>query len=163
MTLVTLNSIVNTFIDHHESITGQPPHHSSQRFYELIAEMANVHSNKSADYGRSDDPFFNVRSSTEWGMPAWVGAMLRGTDKIKRLQQFAASGSLKNESAHDSFIDLANYCIIAAVLMEEEDQRTPLYQDALTQLREAVTDFYDERNVVTFPYNPNAHNESTND
>ena len=48
-----------------------------------------------------------------------MGALVRGTDKIKRLQKFAREGQLANESVEDSFRDLAVYAIIGLVLYEE--------------------------------------------
>ena len=44
---------------------------------------------KQDDYGRGNDPFANVRASSDWGIPAWVGSMVRLNDKVKRLQSFA--------------------------------------------------------------------------
>jgi hypothetical protein len=45
--------------------------------------------------------------------------MVRANDKIKRLQKYAREGNLSNESARDSFMDLAVYALIALVLHEE--------------------------------------------
>ena len=104
---------------------AQPPHrppvrHSnSERFHTILKELGDLHDKKSADYGREDDPIANVRASVEWGVPAWVGAMIRATDKVFRLQTFARKGALSNESMQDSLRDLASYAIIALVLWEE--------------------------------------------
>ena len=46
-------------------------HPSSARFHEILAELGERHDRKQADYGRSHDPFANVRASEEWGMPGW--------------------------------------------------------------------------------------------
>ena len=95
-------------------------HHGSERFHQVLKEMGELHDRKQADYGRPDDPFANVRGSQDWGVPAWVGAMVRANDKVRRLQQYARTGSLANEGARDSFMDLAVYAIIGLVLWEEE-------------------------------------------
>ncbi len=95
-------------------------HRSSKRFHELLDEMGVLHDKKSRDYGAVDDPFSNVRQSASWGMPAWVGAMVRLNDKVVRLQAFATRGELANESAIDSMMDIAVYALIARVLYEEE-------------------------------------------
>lgn len=95
-------------------------HPNSARFHEILGELAELHDRKQADYGRGDDPFANVRASHEWGVPGWVGAMIRGNDKIRRLQSLIANGKLENESAEDSLRDLAVYSIIALVLFEQE-------------------------------------------
>ncbi|MGH8522888.1 MAG: hypothetical protein ACREXY_01295, partial [Gammaproteobacteria bacterium] len=52
-------------------------------------------------------------------VPEWVGAMIRATDKVRRLQTFARKGSLSNEGAEDAFLDLAVYAIIGLVLFRE--------------------------------------------
>jgi hypothetical protein len=91
----------------------------SQRFHELLEEIGALHDKKQADYGKDTDPFANVRASDEWGLAPWVGAMIRLNDKVKRLQTFARKGSLKNESAKDSMLDIAVYALIAYVLYEQ--------------------------------------------
>ena len=96
--------------------------YSSDRFHELLKELGTLHKKKGADYGKEDDPFSNVRSAKEWGIAPWVGAMIRLNDKVKRLQKLAQRGSLVNESARDSFLDIAGYALIAHVLYEQEEQ-----------------------------------------
>lgn len=95
-------------------------HPNSARFHELVEEIAALHDRKQADYGADDDPFANVRASKEWGVSAWVGALIRLNDKVKRLQSFVRKGSLANESAEDSMRDIAVYALIALVLYEQE-------------------------------------------
>ncbi len=100
--------------------TSPSLHPSSKRFHELLEEAGELHDQKQRDYGLSSDPFANVRASADWDMPAWVGAMIRATDKIKRLQSLVKTGELSNEGAVDSFMDLAVYALIACVLYEED-------------------------------------------
>lgn len=95
-------------------------HPASVRFHEVLGQLAALHDQKRRDYGRDDDPFANVRASSDWGMPAWVGAMVRATDKVRRLQTFAKTGQLANEGVTDAFLDLAVYAVIGLVLFEEE-------------------------------------------
>lgn len=97
-------------------------HPASQRFHELLQESGALHDLKQRDYGTDSDPFFNVRSSEEWGVDPWVGAMVRATDKIRRLQAYVRNGTLKNESVEDSLRDLAVYSLIALVLWEEQHE-----------------------------------------
>ena len=92
----------------------------SERFYELLKEIGELHARKQADYGTNEDPFANVRGAAEWGTAPWVGAMIRATDKVRRLQKYARTGKLSNEGARDSFMDLAVYALIALILWEEE-------------------------------------------
>lgn len=103
-----------------ELVDGLPKRHpASARFHEILSELGDLHDRKQADYGRGNDPFSNVRSSEEWGVLGWVGALVRGTDKLRRLQSLLRKGKLENESAEDSLRDLAVYSIIALVLFEE--------------------------------------------
>jgi hypothetical protein len=95
-------------------------HPNSARFHEILKDLADLHDKKQQDYGRGDDPFANVRASSEWGVESWIGAMIRATDKIRRLQSLTLNGKLENEAAEDSFKDLAVYSIIALVLFEQQ-------------------------------------------
>ena len=99
------------------TVNGDP------RFHALLEEIGALHDKKQADYGREEDPFANVRASVDWGVPAWVGALIRGTDKVKRLQKAARSGTLANESVEDSMMDLMVYAGIALILYREEQRR----------------------------------------
>ena len=94
-------------------------HPKSERFYRILGELALLHIRKSRDYGTEEDSFANIRGSKEWGVEPWVGAMIRATDKVLRLQKFAREGRLANEAVEDSFRDLAVYAVIALVLYEE--------------------------------------------
>lgn len=107
----TLGAILRSNIERHPN---------SARFHELLRQAGELHDLKQADYGRGNDPFANVRATEEWGLPAWLGAMVRANDKIRRLQTFAQKGELANESVIDAFMDLAVYALIARVLYEEE-------------------------------------------
>lgn len=101
------------------------------RFLDILDEIKALHEKKSFDYGTDRDALANMRASTAWGVPAWVGTMIRANDKIIRLQSLINNGELANESARDSLIDLASYAIIALVLMEE-DEEDPFCLDDLS-------------------------------
>ena len=92
------------------------------RFHAVLKELGELHDKKQADYGRDDDPFANIRSTEEWGLDAWAGAMMRANDKMKRLQSFARKGVLANESVQDSLLDIAVYAIIASILYTEQSK-----------------------------------------
>src|SRR5271166_4599289 len=89
-------------------------------FLKILDEMRELHERKSAEYGQSEDAFTNVRSSKAFGVPPWVGVMIRAHDKMIRVQSFLQNGSLKNESLEDSLMDLAAYAVIALALRREE-------------------------------------------
>lgn len=91
------------------------------RFHALLKQIGELHDKKQEDYGRKGDPFANVRASADWGIPAWIGTMVRANDKIKRLQSFARNGKLANEGVEDSLMDIAVYSLIALVLFREDN------------------------------------------
>ena len=93
-------------------------HPNSARFHEILETVGQLHDKKQKDYGSGDDPFANVRATERWGMPAWIGAMMRANDKVVRLQSFVQNGTLANEGVEDSLLDIAVYSIIALVLFE---------------------------------------------
>ena len=103
------------------AVDAKVRHPKSQEFHDILATLADLHDQKQKDYGKDGDPFANVRQSEEWGMPAWVGCMVRANDKIKRLQTAAIKGELANESAEDAFMDLAVYAVIGLVLYREDN------------------------------------------
>lgn len=92
------------------------------RFLRALREMGWLHQKKGADYGRTGDSFANVRAAQQWGVPAWVGAMVRANDKIVRLQAAAFGSKLQNEGVEDSLIDLACYAVIALILFREQSE-----------------------------------------
>jgi hypothetical protein len=104
-------------------------HPLAQRFHDILVEIGELHDLKQKDYGRDDDPFANVRSSEKWDVPAWTYAMMRIEEKCHRLQALRRNGRLANESAKDSFRDLAVYALIAEVLFEEGNNKLKPYTD----------------------------------
>lgn len=105
----------------------------SKTFKGILREMGEVHDRKQKDYGKDDDPLHNVRSSTEWGVPAWLGTMIRATDKVRRLQTYARTGKLANEGVEDAFLDLAVYSILALILFREEQNTLPPKEEILAR------------------------------
>ena len=92
----------------------------SLEFHEELKELGALHDKKQQDYGTDADPFANVRAAEEFGVPAWLGCLIRMNDKMTRLKNFAKKGSLSNESVEDSLRDLAVYSLIALLLYREE-------------------------------------------
>lgn len=99
-------------------------HPASARFLEILGELGSLHERKQRDYGRADDPFANVRAGSAFGVPAWIGCMIRAHDKIVRIQAAArntlehGAPELANEALEDSLRDLAVYAVIGLVLLE---------------------------------------------
>ena len=94
------------------------------RFHALLKEIADLHDRKQEDYGTDGDPFANVRGSMDWGVPPYVGALVRLGDKVHRLKSFVKTGHLANEGVEDSLMDMAVYSLIALVLYREETNGT---------------------------------------
>jgi hypothetical protein len=92
-------------------------------FEKVIDEILAMHRKKQADYGNPEhnDPFANVRASEDFGIPGWVGSVIRANDKVRRLQKAARGRKLANESIEDSLLDAAVYFIIALCLFREND------------------------------------------
>lgn len=118
---VDLSPAVQGALSHRES----ERHPSSARFHEVLAEVGRMHDAKQLDYGSDADPFANVRSTEELGVPAWVGVVMRLGDKRKRLVKAArdtitnGKPSLANEGVRDTLLDEAVYALIGLVLYEE--------------------------------------------
>jgi len=93
--------------------------HGHPMFFQVLEEMALLHDKKGRDYGIGADTLGNVRSSEQWGVPSWIGTLIRANDKIVRLQNAAKGSALVNEGIEDSLMDLAAYAIIALVLYRE--------------------------------------------
>jgi hypothetical protein len=102
-----------------------PSGHDLTPFEQVIQEIVAMHDKKQADYGRADvgDPFANVRASEDFGIPGWIGSVVRANDKVRRLQKAARGGKLVNESIEDSLLDAAVYFIIALCLFREENDK----------------------------------------
>lgn len=97
-------------------------HPMSRKFYAVLAEAARLHDKKQRDYGSDGDPFANVRASEDFGIPGWLGCIVRGNDKVRRLQTYATTGVLANEGVEDALIDLCVYAAIALVLFREQHE-----------------------------------------
>lgn len=105
------------------------------RFLAAVEDMRQLHIKKTQDYGNSTnkDPLANLRASERFGVPAWVGAMLRLNDKVTRVQSFIANGRLANEPIEDSFRDIAAYALLALILFQETN-KPPLTSENIKQL-----------------------------
>lgn len=88
----------------------------------IFDELKELHQRKGEDYGTGQDPLANVRASQEFGIPPWLGAVLRANDKMSRLKTFALTGKLNNEGVEDNLKDIAVYMVIALHLFREAEQ-----------------------------------------
>lgn len=87
-------------------------------FERVLDELRRLHDRKGADYDHRGQ-YSNVRGSEDFGVQPWIGAMIRANEKMKRIQKFAQTESLVNESVEDSLMDLAVYAVIGLLLFRE--------------------------------------------
>lgn len=95
-------------------------------FKKICEMMSNLHDSKSKDYSGGTDPYANIRECEKMGIPAWQGTLVRIMDKTFRLMAFAKKGSVNHEAIEDTFVDLANYAVIALILY---NQSKPKYSN----------------------------------
>lgn len=97
-----------------DALAGDP------RFKDAVWDILELHAKKQADYGTDEDPFANVKAAQEFGVPNWIGTLIRLNDKVKRLKTFAKKRVLANESVEDSLDDIAVYALITKILYRED-------------------------------------------
>lgn len=88
---------------------------------------------KNHDYSFGDDPFHNFRGAEKLGLHPVQGVLLRMQDKLQRIGTFVATeGKLMvtGEAVEDSVLDIINYAIIIAALVEEERIRKQQNKDS---------------------------------
>lgn len=96
-------------------------HHGHPRFYELLRQIEDLHDRKNANYARDDDPLSNFRQCEGFGVPAYLGCLVRMSDKWSRVQELAkGKQDLVGEAITDTLMDLAVYSLICIILLEEQ-------------------------------------------
>jgi hypothetical protein len=83
-----------------------------QRFKEITSDMAETYRRKNSDYGDSFG-----QSIREFG---FVAGVVRISDKFNRLKSLLSGKEQKvnDESVQDTLLDMANYCIMLKMEME---------------------------------------------
>jgi hypothetical protein len=82
-----------------------------EEMYKLIEYNLKVFAAKQLDYGPN-----NISMNGNDRL-ALLGIAIRGNDKIQRiLNLLSEDREPKNESLEDSFLDLANYCLMACIV-----------------------------------------------
>ena len=84
-------------------------------FRDIVEEMAKTYEKKNADYGDS----FGI-SVRKYGL---IAALTRISDKFNRIENLILNDNaqVKDESLLDSLKDLACYCIMTVMAIEEND------------------------------------------
>lgn len=80
-----------------------------------------LHIRKGQDYGVTKDPLSNLKRCEKFGIPAWMGGIIRVSDKYERYTNLTESGKLPaNEAIEDTIVDLISYCILTIILLEHK-------------------------------------------
>jgi hypothetical protein len=87
----------------------------------ILDNMQSVYEAKDNDYSATGLPMGNLRKCEDAGIDAWRGCLVRIGDKMSRLENFLKEKEylVISEKAEDTVIDLANYAILMACLIEE--------------------------------------------
>lgn len=90
-----------------------------KRHQEIVEELNRVYEQKNTDYG---DSF--AESVREFGI---VAALTRISDKYNRFKRLALGNRnlVGDESIRDTLLDMANYCIMLSMILEEEQEAEP--------------------------------------
>lgn len=97
-----------------------------KEFAMLTQKMVSLCVDKSHDYAGVTDPLSNLRECERAGIPAWKGIIaMRMADKMSRLLTFCKQEEMKvnNESLTDTLLDLANYCLLAILIYQENREK----------------------------------------
>lgn len=88
-------------------------------FKDLLDEMHETYKKKNADYG---DSF--KKTHLQFGE---IAGLVRISDKVNRLISLSEKtpDSQNYESKRDTYMDLANYCLMQVLVMEETEEFNP--------------------------------------
>ena len=95
------------------------------RYLQLLDEMKELHIKKNAGYsGDSRDRWANFRMAEKFGVSAFLGCLIRMSDKFIRIQNLVKNpnNELVGESIKDTLLDLSSYALIAYCLLVEEEE-----------------------------------------
>jgi len=107
---------------YNENILEVDTTHGHEYYYELIAKMAELHSRKNRDYG-GGNPLGNFLHARSLGVDPFTGILVRLSDKWSRICSLVRTNErhVKDESIEDTLLDLANYALLALVLLKHGD------------------------------------------
>ena len=100
---------------------------ANKEFLSLLDTLKETHLKKSAGYSGMDNPdtFANFRLSEQLGVSAFLGCMIRLSDKFTRVVNLIKNS--KNEQVgerlEDTLLDLASYALIAICLLKEKNEK----------------------------------------
>jgi len=98
----------------------------TDKFVGVLREIAALHLSKSLDYGQDEDALANIRAGAEAiNVPAWLGCVLRMSDKMQRIRAFCRRGKVEHDGIEDTLLDIAAYAAIALVVYREASTPPP--------------------------------------
>lgn len=95
----------------------------------IVDEMHQICKNKNADYagqGGAADAFANlsmIEQLSHGAIKTETGLITRMSDKFSRLISLITTGNeakVKSESVEDTLLDLANYCILTVIYLQQK-------------------------------------------
>jgi len=95
------------------------------KYLQLLDEMKELHIRKNAGYsGNSCDRWANFRMAENFGVSAFLGCLVRMSDKFIRIQNLVKNpnNEMVGESIKDTLLDLSSYALIAYCLLVEEEE-----------------------------------------
>lgn len=92
------------------------------KFIQLLKTLEDMHIKKSNNYATEEDSLSNLKACQAFGVPAYLGCLIRMSDKWARLQQLAQGKKDQvGESITDTALDLAGYCLLFIILYDESN------------------------------------------
>ncbi len=100
---------------------------ANKRYIELLEQMKEIHIRKNAGYAGMDaiDSWANFRMSEAFGVSAFLGCLVRMSDKYIRITNLVKNPKNEQvgESIKDTLIDLAAYALIGICLLDEKETK----------------------------------------
>jgi len=90
-------------------------------FYKVLVEAAELHARKNHNYaGIGGDPFRNFRECEDFGIPSWLGVLVRLSDKWSRIKNLASGiPDRVGEAIDETLMDQGVYSLIGVCLLRE--------------------------------------------
>lgn len=108
-----------------------------------IDDLLAIRNKKGNDYGKKTDNMSNLKQTEKLGIPAWVGCIIRAEDKNSRVNNMIAGTKLVNESVSDSFLDRANYFLLAGSLYQKRIDPVAYWDDMFSEVVHMNSSVYD--------------------
>ena len=89
---------------------------------EIVQRCKELTLRKNKDYGKDDDPLWNLKMCENGGIEAWKGVIVRLSDKFCRVLGFMKTEKfeVKDEGIMDTLQDIVNYSVFCIYLYEEK-------------------------------------------